>query len=622
MVKSEQTKIQPFSYINSSITNNEKLKSNKKTQNITLISFDKKSKFKVHDSVITNEFAFLKKEISNSKEFIITKKVSNKSIELMINYMYSGEFSNVDEKDQLSLAALSDFLGNENVSSKLIDNMTPDIGIKYPKDSFSRILVLISFSFLMICAFYAFFQNLAQQNSLENDNLREIINKYKIKYDDLIAYNKKTANKEKSHEDLSLSDFSSENKELITKMGETLDQLKQRVKDINSSSNTDAITLIEKEVKNLKHEIEKKQEIANKKYKKIIMDVRNAKYDEIADANFKYYYIYNDDQLTKMKDRGEREYHFNDEYHTAKYNSMHNTATEKYKEHDHIVDDEKRLSSKIKELQEVKSEWKKYVTKTQDQIDKVKIGVFKNKNPSLNTKRIEALTFLKSLYTNSKAVENHLKDNIRGYFDNSEFYDLLHGAFGNRNFVFQNVMNSAMILDFEDVNKIMKEKIVGQDKLLFYAVTSEDRILGGYLDIPFPDIYNQKILDVLYAEDKNSFIFNANMKSGVTQVHHALNFVRQHFSYRLIQSERDFEFAFGKIDSEDGVFFKFRNPLQYIQEKDNEMIKFGYSKIASFYNYDNIDSGHNLEKTLDAKETTGGLKKFKFVKVFKVKFID
>jgi len=613
----EQTKIKPFTYKNSSIINNEKLKSNNKTKNITILNSDKSSKFKLHESVITNEFKLLKEKISNSKEIHITKKVSNKSIELMINYMYTGELLELDEKDQLNLTALLDDLGNSTLSGKLIDNMTTNIGIKYPKDSFSKIFTLISFLFIMLCSFYAYFHNLANTHSLENNNLKEIITKYKTKYDDLVAHNKKTINKEINHEDLSLSDFSQENKELIKKMGETISELKQKVKEVSSSANTDVIQLIEKEVRNLKNEIEKKQEVANNKYRKIIMEHRNAKYDKIADENFKYYYLYNDGQINKVKGWGEREIKFNNEIYEAKFNVLRQNATEKYKEHDHIAEEEKRLLGKVKELQEVKTEWKNYIDKTKDQLDKLKTGIIKNKNPSLNKKRTEALTFLKSLYINKKAIDNHLKENIKGYFDNSEFYELLYKTFGNRNFLFKKVMNSAVFSSFEEINKVLKERIISEDKLLFYAVTPEDRILGGYLDIPFPDIYNLEARELKYVEDKKSFIFNINVKTGVTQVHHALDYSKNHFSYRLVLKDRDFEFALGDIVKTEGVFFKFRDPEQYTIKEIKQFIHFGYSKVSDYFNYDHVD-----KIDLSSEENLDVLKKFKYVKVFKIKFLD
>lgn len=609
-----------FNYTSTSITANPELKNKNKDKNVTIYNFDKTFSVKLHESVIPSCAEVLYNQIkiqtTAQKSFTVTRKVNNESIDTFVNYFYTGKMIDIDYNSILSISALADFFGDmklfKEVSSHLVDqsfkndkaNVNNDLDAGPVRISF---IVGIAITFLIF--FTVYFDRLIERFVFENEKLATKLEIYKVKYDNLVNYNKEHGHKVALEEEKNseFKDYTNENNKLIDSLKAKLKELNLQVSQVEKESTNVKTELIKNQLAELTTEITKRQGEADTKYISEIKRLKKEHNNKLKDSDFKYYYNYNETQRSKLEKQLNHRYCEDNRLYELYDEVQRNITTSYNSDNQKYVKNFKQLETIEKDINVSKQEINK-ITNNDKEISELRKLI---KEKTSNSKRKTAVDTLRTILAIKKTYNSQLKQILSDKFEFNKYYNYLYKAFNNKNFNYRLVFDSKKHDNLDEVFNSLKDSFE-ENSLLFLAETVEKRTVGGYLSANFPAIENKMMNKEII--DGNSFIFDfMELNNGYNEVFHAYDFYNVHFHVRSSGDTRSYDFGFGNVQNDEG--------LNFILSKDREegfAFNASYGKRPNSYNV----PINNKNTVFNSNELASGSNLLKSLKIYKIDLLE
>lgn len=479
-----------------------------------------------------------------------------------------------------------------NEDSKPQENSGFDIG---------KIFLLIFFSIVFLGAIHMYFEKLAQNIKDENYAYQEKLKKYKSKYDELVNFNIKQNSENEANQ---VHDYTKENDDAISTLKSKVKELRQQVNSLESKYDAVVNEIISGHIENLKKEIQTRQEEANNNYLKELKALKKQEKAKLENVQFKYYYKYNSTER-ELFNHYLKPYNGNNPSIWSIFYELQQNTTTQYTNFDKSEQQNKVLDNAEISLKKAISQWDSFTTQKSVEVEKLKEEIASNTPIDKKSTAVDLLKGLREIKTKAKS---HLLEILSNSFDFKDYYNHLYKAFGEKNFNFRLLFNSNKFDTFEDLKNDLV-KIAGQEHLLFYAQTNDDRLVGGYLNAPFPKF--EVSLEEIFIDDSSSFIFEFKAKDNYAQVFPAIKFARVHFSCRYMNKSTLY-FGFGNIKNDEGLTFNFKEPDNH----DPQMAYASYGKRPVAFDINDDKTQFNYDQFASPPH------KIKGVKIYKIDFLE
>lgn len=461
------------------------------------------------------------------------------------------------------------------------------------------------FSIVLVASYFflnSFLDNLYKNLIEENDGLESKLRTYVKKYDDLVEFNKKNS---ASSQESKSNDFKLENDKEIQDVNNHINELIDKVQKISNEIESNAKVISEKQKEKLKKEIITKQETANKNY---LEDIKKKKNDHLTSKKnaFKYYYNYTKEERDRIKTLVAHV-----QFNITESENFINEIKETLKKHKGFDNYEtfnpalNEITNKVnkfkKEIEAIKNEYQPSI----DELSKTKF---------LSDECIDlAAHVLHKMKTSKNDINNHLGIILGHSFEFKDYYNKLYETFGFKNFNFKLLFNSKRFDEFDESKDFILNNIVNKSNLLIFAQNDEDKIVGGFISIPFPNL-NTSIADEYFMlEDHNSFIFSFKAKDNSYEILKSLPYSKNHFMVEHHGST--LMIGFGNYRHPSGFHIKLNN----LTERDKEL---GYDVFTYNMEKYSIDFESPYLKDSIFNSTKKISNKLKLVKIYQITFLE
>lgn len=616
-----------FNYSNNKITDNTKLKEASSGKNISIHNHNNTIFFQLHENVIPSDFNILLQELktqkTEKKNFTVKKKVTPESIRILIDYFYTGKITDVDEDQIMSLAALVDCLGSNHplfteISNHLANQSFDDDGETSSKElsksalGSGKVSFVVGIGITLLVFVYVYFDKVVSLLENENTKLTEQLEKYKVKYDDLVAANrnKNQQSAEEQMENSLYKNHEKENTEEVKQLSQRLKELRQELQNQEKSALNEEFqsSTLKGYIEKLHKKINKTQELANAEYLNELKKVRKEKKAELKMSDFKYYYHYNETIRSRINTYiNTPDCSFPDVYKGFDDVTKKSLA---YMDFDFNDKENSILDETSKGILETKNNWENYIKSKESEISEVRrIAIAPSKE------KLRFIELLKEIKLAKSKIKSHLK-NVLGYsFEFKDYYNLIYEAFGKRNFNFKQIFNSNKLDSLDVIVDELKRNVFNQRNLLFYVQTQDDRLLGGFSSIKFPEISSMEDNTEMFLADPNSFLFDFKAKdNNFHEVFKAFQFFKVHFYVKYLDSKQ-FVFGFGNNKNDEGLSFRFK----YSLDTDLEpliMASWGKRPIG----FDIPKNNTKLQFNLDTFGSANN--RIKVFKIYQINFLE
>lgn len=459
-------------------------------------------------------------------------------------------------------------------------------------------LVLVASYFFLNSVLDNLYKNLLEENDMLESKLRT----YVKKYDDLVEFNKKNG---ASSQDGKLIDYKNENDKEIQEVKNHINELTDKMQKISNEIENNAKSISEKQRDKLKKELTSKQEQANKNY---LEDIKKKKNEHLtAKKNaFKYYYNYTKEERDRIKTLVNH-VQFNITQSVDQIEDLRQTL-KKHKSFDNYESFQPAIKEISNKVNKFKQEFEQIKIEHSSQIEEL------SKTKFLSDECIDlAAHVLHKMKTSKNDINNHLGMILGHSFEFKDYYNKLYETFGFKNFNFKLLFNSKRFDEYEESKEYFVNNVVNKSNLLIFAQNDEDKLIGGYISVPFPNINTTKADQYELLEDPNSFIFTFKAKDNSYEILKALPYAKNHFF--LENHNSTIIFGFGNYRHPSGFHLKINNLTERDKEQGYEIFSYNMDKVSIDFEDPYLkDSMFNTTKKISNK--------VKLIKIYQISFLE
>lgn len=602
-----------FSFTNKKIQNRSSMQSDDKTKDIELKFKEGGHSIKIHSAVITKEFKTLYdlKE-SKIKEYTITKKVRPESLQVLIDYMYNGKLTEIKIASLIEISGLCDMLGNKDLFSKLSDflfDLTEKSNKLKKKDNeedeinkkgiVSTFKSLSFFSMMFLMIVYMFYKQISEKIQMGNSDSLAYIESLEASYSKLKELSKSMKNN-KDFTDAGTTEikhnFKEENDQLLLNFQSRIEALEKKLEAFK----TESIPLILKKAnKDFAGEIAKKQVIANDKY----LAKAKKEFTEKNKLNFDYYYSYNQTEIGEMMSYVNK---------TISSNMVDNIAENITVANDEIAKVLPVVGSELQKVTKQIESFKQKIEKLTDSKQKLVKTVQERSDQLLKhdknlSKKDQLVEFVKELRRVKDEIKGKISVHLSLNFEYRKYYEALSKHFG-KNFNSKLLYSSNRYSDYNTTIDVISSNVLGKRNLLIMLHTNEDKIVGGFSSIRYPqsreEIGEEKFHNY---DDPDAFIYEFYAKGNLFDIHDGVKYARFHVSFYA--TAKTFSIGLGPIRSEEGLKLMF-----FTADDKDSFFKGSWGKPSRAYKIieGEFDSINKIQKDHALKS----------VKIFELEFLE
>lgn len=501
---------------------------------------------------------------------------------------------------------------SNNKTKSKADSDSIDAEIKTNGSSYTITFVFLAVSIL--AGVYIYYQQILNDFKSENSSISvhiDTLKKLEETANENIRLRKEKIAKSSPEVDSSIVADKEEEKDYSYDNEEQIKLISEKIKVLDNNYSTfekEAIsTIISKSKNDFTNHIKKLQSDINKTY----VDKIKKKKQEESNSNFKYYHRYNDTDIHKIKSLYNP---YDDNFHDTRTKYMNDAYSKLIKSIEALEKSKSAYLNKINTLEkELKALEEKFKNHDANISDKSKELLTKDSKSSSKDKGslISLINKMKESRIKIKAV---LKEALGYSFEYKPYYDALYEALGKKNFNSEIVFKSNRYDTYEDMIKVIKD-LKGKKNLMFLVHTNQDRLIGAYMENPFPDLESLEQAKYYNFDDKKAILFDFKGKDDFYAIHQAISYARYHITFYTYQDL--YKICFGSCLPSTGFEFNIA-PIK--NTNPNEIVE---GKII------HVDSGahprnYKVDKFSEiAKEVSNMAHlEYKFIKIIEIKFIE